>query len=61
MTATKGKGTICSFIKSLLDAAGEDAHLVGNIGVPALDALDEIGGDTETLYELTNYLLDRNS
>ena len=27
----------------------------------ALDALDEIGGDTETLYELTNYLLDRNS
>lgn len=27
----------------------------------ALDALDEIGGDTETLYELTNYLLDRNN
>ncbi|MBR6510300.1 MAG: polyprenyl synthetase family protein [Clostridia bacterium] len=26
----------------------------------ALDALDEIGGNTETLYELTNYLLDRN-
>lgn len=27
----------------------------------ALDALDEIGGNTETLYELTNYLLDRNN
>lgn len=27
----------------------------------ALDALDEIGGDTEALYELTNYLLDRNN
>jgi len=26
----------------------------------ALDALDELGGDTETLYEITNYLLDRN-
>ncbi|MGI6279234.1 MAG: polyprenyl synthetase family protein [Acutalibacteraceae bacterium] len=25
----------------------------------ALDALDEIGGDTATLYEITNYLLDR--
>ena len=25
------------------------------------DALDEIGGDTEVLYEITNYLLDRNS
>ena len=27
----------------------------------ALDALDELGGDTENLYELTNYLLDRNN
>ena len=27
----------------------------------ALDALDEIGGDTTVLYELTNYLLDRNN
>lgn len=27
----------------------------------ALDALDEIGGETEVLYELTNYLLDRNN
>lgn len=27
----------------------------------ALDALDEFGGDTAALYELTNYLLDRNS
>lgn len=27
----------------------------------ALDALDEFDGDTETLYEITNYLLDRNS
>lgn len=27
----------------------------------ALDALDKIGGDTEALYEITNYLLDRNS
>ena len=26
----------------------------------ALDALDELVGNTETLYELTNYLLDRN-
>lgn len=27
----------------------------------ALDALDELGGNTETLYEITNYLLDRNN
>lgn len=27
----------------------------------ALDALDEIGGNTEVLYEITNYLLDRNN
>ncbi len=27
----------------------------------ALDALDEIGGDTANLYEITNYLLERNN
>lgn len=35
--------------------------LAAQLSNAALDALDEIGGDTETLYEITNYLLDRNS
>ncbi len=35
--------------------------LAAQLSNAALDALDEIGGDTENLYEITNYLLDRNS
>ncbi len=35
--------------------------LAAQLSNAALDALDEIGGDTEALYEITNYLLDRNS
>ncbi len=35
--------------------------LAAQLSNAALDALDEIGGDTEALYEITNYLLERNS
>ncbi len=35
--------------------------LAAQLSNAALDALDEIGGETQTLYEITNYLLDRNS
>ena len=35
--------------------------LAAQLSNQALDALDEIGGDTEALYEITNYLLDRNN
>ena len=57
VTATKGKGTICSFIKSLLDAHHEDAHLVGNIGIPALDILDSLRPTSVIIYELSSFQL----
>ena len=57
VTATKGKGTICSIIKSLLDAENQDAYLVGNIGVPALDILDQLTPSSIVVYELSSFQL----
>ena len=57
VTATKGKGTTCSFIKSLLDAHHEDAYLIGNIGVPALDILDRLTNNSVVVYEMSSFQL----
>ena len=57
VTATKGKGTTCSFIKSLLDAHGADAYLVGNIGTPAIEVLDQLTPESAVVYEMSSFQL----
>ncbi len=54
ITGTKGKSTTAALAFHLARAAGVEARLAGNIGVPALDLLDAPGADVVVL-ELSSY------
>jgi UDP-N-acetylmuramoylalanine--D-glutamate ligase len=54
VTGTKGKSTTAALLHHLLRASGRSARLAGNIGVPALDLLDEDLAELVVL-ELSSY------
>jgi UDP-N-acetylmuramoylalanine--D-glutamate ligase len=62
VTGTKGKSTTASLLHSILKRPFPDAGLVGNIGVPPLDALGDTEEKGETrqifVYELSSHQLE---
>ena len=57
ITGSKGKSTVSSLIYAILKEAGKDVHLVGNIGIPTLDFLDQAKEETIFVQEMSSYQL----
>jgi len=58
ITGTKGKSTTSSLIHHLLKTSGIQSILVGNIGLPPFDYLDQVGPETRIVYEMSSHQLE---
>ena len=52
ITGTKGKSTTTSLTYHILKALGKNAIIMGNIGIPVFDTIDQIGKDSICVMEL---------
>lgn len=57
VTGTKGKGTIATLIRDILQAADIQTYLAGNIGLPALDILGQVRPKDVVVLELSSFQL----
>ncbi len=58
ITGTKGKSTTSSLIYHILHNSDRDAILVGNIGKPCFDVIDDIDHDTIIVFEMSSHQLE---
>lgn len=57
VTGTKGKGTTCTLIVKMLEAAGKHVFLGGNFGIPAFTFLPKLNKDSWVVLELSSFML----
>lgn len=58
ITGSKGKTTTSTLTYEMLKAAGFDARLIGNIGVPVFQTLETITEDTVAVIEMSSHQLE---
>jgi len=58
ITGTNGKTTTTALATHLLNAAGQEAQSVGNIGIPAISVIDTVDPDTILVAEVSSFQLE---
>ncbi len=58
ITGSKGKTTTSTLTYLILKAAGKDCRLIGNIGVPVFETLDDLKPDTIAVIEMSSHQLE---
>jgi len=58
VTGTKGKSSTATLIHHILKLAEKESLLMGNIGRPAFDVVDEVGPVTNLVFELSSHQLE---
>jgi len=58
ITGSSGKTTTTTLVGLILEADGRRVSIGGNIGVPLIDKLDEIGDDSWVVLELSSFQLE---
>ena len=58
ITGTKGKTTTSTLIYNILKSANKSCFLLGNIGVPVFECLDEVTSDSIAVIEISSHQLE---
>ncbi|MCI9246423.1 MAG: UDP-N-acetylmuramoyl-L-alanine--D-glutamate ligase [Clostridia bacterium] len=58
VTGTKGKSTTSTLINKILQEQGKKSILLGNIGVPVFDSIEELTKDTIIVLEMSSHQLE---
>ena len=58
ITGTKGKSTTTSLIYNIFKDQGKDTYLLGNIGIPLLDYVQEFNEDSILVIEMSGHQLE---